>query len=91
MVAPHVDDSNRDEHFSVHHSLFGQTLHHAPRRQLVVFRMSELPGHGFEGFDETGEVRELVEGSGFIQSHGFGVVSLAEFDKGGREDRALEV
>jgi len=60
VIAPHVNDANRDEDFCMNNALRRQMLHHAPRGEFVVVWMDELAGDGLESFDEAGEVSELV-------------------------------
>ena len=91
MIAPHVDDADGDEDLGVDHALLGEVLHHAPRCEFVVFGVHELAGDGLEGFDEAGEISELVEGFGFAQGDGLGVVALAELDERGGRDGAFEM
>ena len=65
VVAPHVDDADGDEDLGMNHALRGEALHHAPGGEFVVLGVDELAGDGLEGFDEAGEIGELVEGFGF--------------------------
>ena len=37
VVAPHVDDADRNVDLGVNHALLGEALDHAPGGQLVVF------------------------------------------------------
>ena len=62
VVAPHVDDADGDVDLGVDYTLFGEVLAHAPGDELVVVGVDELTGDGFEGFDEAGEVGELIDG-----------------------------
>jgi hypothetical protein len=41
VIAPHVDDADRDVDLGVDHALRGQPLHHAPGGQFVVFRVDQ--------------------------------------------------
>src|ERR1035441_9544180 len=59
-IAPHIDDADRDKHLSVNDALPGKLFRHAPRHQLVIFRIDETPGDGFESLDEAGEIVEVV-------------------------------
>ena len=67
VVAPHVDDADGDVDLGVDDALRGEMLHHAPGGELVVFGADEQAGDGFEGFDEAGEISELIEGFGFVR------------------------
>ena len=91
VIAPHVDDADGDEDFSVDDALLGEMLHHAPRCEFVVFSVHELAGDGFERFDEAGEIGEPIEGFGLGMRDGRGVVTLAEFGERGGRDGAFEV
>ena len=44
-----------------------QVLHHAPRRQFVIFGVFQAPRDGLEALNELREVGETVEGLGFSE------------------------
>ena len=91
MVAPEVDDADRDVDLGMDDALLGEVLHHAPGGQLVVVGGDEQPGDGLEGVKEAGEIGEAVEGFGFREGERGGVVAGAELDQGGGKDGAFEM
>ena len=76
-VAPHIDDADRNVDLGMDDALLGEMLHHAPCGELVVFGVAEAAGDGLEGLDEFGEIGKTVEGLGFSQREGPGVVACA--------------
>jgi hypothetical protein len=72
-------------------TLFGEMLGHAPRGQFVILWRDEAIADGLEGEEEASEVSEVIEGFGFWQRNGSGIVMLAQLDKGRRGDGAFEV
>jgi hypothetical protein len=86
-----VDDADGDVNLGVDHSLGGEMLHHAPGSQFVVFRPDQLRCDGFKGFQEAGEVIELVKCYGLGERERAGVVPGAEFNKRRGQDCSFEV
>ena len=78
VIAPHVNDADRDVDLGVHHALRGQLLHHAPGDEFVVVGIVELPRDGLECLNEPGEISELVECFGFGQRDRLRVVACAQ-------------
>ena len=91
VVSPEINDANRDVNLRMDDPLGGQLLHHAPGSEFVVLSMHQLARHGLEGFYETGEVSELVEGFSFRPRYRRCVVALAQLNERGGGDSAFEV
>src|ERR1700678_1164617 len=90
-VAPHVDNADRDVDLGVNDALLGQMLDHAPGGQFVIFRRNEAARDGLEALDEAGEVVEAIEGFGFGEGDGTGIMAGAELDQSRWQNGALEV
>ena len=91
VIAPHVDDADGDVDLGMDYTLFCEVLAHAPSDEFVVVGVDELTGNGFEGFDEAGEVSELVDGFRGGEGDRRGVVAPAEFDEGSGCDGAFKM
>jgi len=74
VIAPDVNDADRNVDFGMDHALSCKVLHHAPGGQLVVFRVKQQPGNGFKGVHEPGEVLEMVNGLSLGKCEQIGVV-----------------
>src|SRR5579872_2188777 len=61
VLAPHVDDADRDVDFGVDDALGGERFDHAPGDEFVVIGADQLARDGLEGIDESGKVSELIE------------------------------
>ena len=75
-----VEDADGDVDLGVADALGGEVAEHVVGDELVVRGGVEAGGDGFEAEEEAGEVVIVVDGAGFGEGEGGGVVALRELD-----------
>ncbi len=86
-----VEDADGDVGFGVANALGGEVAQHVVSDGLVVGGRVEALGDGLEAHEEAGEVGVTVDGAGFGEGEGCGVVAERELDEGFGRDGAFEV
>ncbi len=86
-----VEDADGDVDLGVADALGGEVAEHVVGDELVVGGGVEAGGDGFEAEEEAGEVVVGVDGAGFGEGEGGGVVAEGELDEGFGGDGAFEV
>src|SRR5581483_556768 len=90
ILLPPLADSDRNIHLGVKHVLRFELLHQAVGDEFVVAGGLQVLSKCLERHEESKEILVLVERFGLGKSARL-AMSLAQFDEGGRRDRAFQV